>query len=90
MPINRFLTTTPETKSSTEDLTEPLKVILKGVKTKVVPVESRTKGTMILRCGGCFYKVLKLRSSGDNNHLFECKDLNTKKASSPVPNAWLD
>jgi len=52
-----------------EELTEPLKGIFKGVKTKVVPVESKTKGTMILRCGGCFYKVLKLRSSGDNNRL---------------------
>ena len=45
-----------------------------------MPVESRTKGTMILRCGGCFYKVLKLRSSGDNNYIFECKDLDTKES----------
>ena len=53
---------------------------IKGVKTKVVLVETRTKGTMILRCGGCFYKVLKLRSSGDNNYIFECKDLDTKES----------
>ena len=35
---------------------------------------------MILRCGGCFYKVLKLRSSGDNSYTFECKDLDTKQS----------
>ena len=35
---------------------------------------------MILRCGGCFYKVLKLRNSGDNNYIFECKDLDTKES----------
>ena len=45
-----------------------------------MPVESRTKGTMILRCGGCFYKILKLRSTEDNNYLFECKDLDTKES----------
>lgn len=42
-------------------------------------VESRTKGTMILRCGGRFCKVLKIRSSGNNNYTFECKDLDTRK-----------
>jgi hypothetical protein len=42
-------------------------------------MESRTKGTMILRCGGRFYKVLKLRSKGDNSYTFECKDLDTKE-----------
>jgi len=42
-------------------------------------VESKTNGTMILRCGGRFYKVLKLRSTGDNNYIFECKDLDTKE-----------
>ena len=42
-------------------------------------MESRTKGTMILRCGGRFYKVLKLRSTGDNNYTFECKELDTKE-----------
>lgn len=41
-------------------------------------MESKTKGTMILRCGGRFYKVLKLRSSGDNSYTFECKDMDTK------------
>jgi hypothetical protein len=35
---------------------------------------------MILRCGGCFDKILKLRSIGDNNYLFECKDLDTKES----------
>lgn len=33
-----------------------------------------------LRCGGRFYKVLKLRSQGDNSHIFECKDLDTRKS----------
>ena len=45
-----------------------------------MPVESRTKGTMILRSKGRFYKVLKLTSSGDNNYIFECKDLDTKES----------
>jgi predicted nucleic acid-binding protein len=35
---------------------------------------------MILRCGGRFYKVLKLRSSGENSYTFECKDLDTKES----------
>jgi hypothetical protein len=34
---------------------------------------------MILRCGGRFYKVPKLRSKGDNSYTFECKDLDTKE-----------
>ena len=42
-------------------------------------MESKTKGTMILRCGGRFYKVLKIRSSGDNYYTFECKDLDTRE-----------
>lgn len=42
-------------------------------------MESKTKGTMILRYSGRFYKVIKVRSSGDNNWTFECKDLDTKK-----------
>lgn len=33
---------------------------------------------MILRCGGRFYKVLKLKSIGNNDYTFECKDLETK------------
>jgi hypothetical protein len=43
-------------------------------------VESRTKGTMILRYSGRFYKVIKVRSHGDNSYTFECKDLDTKKS----------
>jgi hypothetical protein len=35
---------------------------------------------MILRYSGRFYKVLKLKSSGDNIYTFECKDLDTKKS----------
>ena len=35
---------------------------------------------MILRFKGRFYKVLKLRSTGDNNYIFECKDLDTKES----------
>ena len=34
---------------------------------------------MILRSGGRFYKVLKLKSTGENNYVFECKDLDTKE-----------
>ena len=43
-------------------------------------MESHTKGTMILRYSGRFYKVIKVRSRGDNNYLFECKDLHTKES----------
>lgn len=43
-------------------------------------MESSTKGTMILLSGERFYKILKLRSTGDNNYLFECKDLDTKES----------
>lgn len=42
-------------------------------------MESKTKGTMILRSSGRFCKVLKLRSKGDNSCTFECKDLDTKQ-----------
>jgi hypothetical protein len=35
---------------------------------------------MILRCGRRFYKVLKLRSKGENSYTFECKDLDTKES----------
>ena len=42
-------------------------------------MEIRAKGTMILRVKGRFYKVLKLRTTGDNNYTFECKDLDTKE-----------
>ena len=43
-------------------------------------MESRAKGTMILRSGGGFYKVLKLRSRGENSYVFECKDLEMRKS----------
>jgi len=42
-------------------------------------MESRTKGTMILRFNGRFHKILKTRSRGDNNYAFECKDLDNKE-----------
>ena len=42
-------------------------------------MESRTKGTMILRFKGKFYKVIRSRSQVDNNYVFECKDLDTKE-----------
>lgn len=35
---------------------------------------------MILRCNGCFYKVIKVRSRGDNSYTFECVDLDSKKS----------
>lgn len=34
---------------------------------------------MILRQKGKFFKVIKARSQGDNNYVFECKDLDTKE-----------
>ena len=34
---------------------------------------------MILRNSGRFYKVIKVRSRGDNAYIFECKDLDTKQ-----------
>jgi hypothetical protein len=37
---------------------------------------------MILRYGERFYKVIKLRSKGDNSYTFECKDLDTKQDKS--------
>lgn len=40
-------------------------------------MESRAKGTMILRYSRRFYKVIKVRSIGDNSYTFECKDLDT-------------
>ena len=43
-------------------------------------MESETKGTMILRYSGRFYKVIKVKSRGDNNYTFECKDLDTKES----------
>ena len=42
-------------------------------------LESKTKGTMILRCGGRFYKVLKIRIRGGNNYSFEVKELDVKQ-----------
>jgi hypothetical protein len=42
-------------------------------------MESRTKGTMILRFKGKFYKVIRSRSQVDNNYVFECKDPDTKE-----------
>jgi hypothetical protein len=35
---------------------------------------------MILRYSGRFYKVIKVRSRGDNNYTFECKDIDTKQS----------
>ena len=43
-------------------------------------LESRTKGTMILRYTGRFYKIINVRSRGDNNYTFECKDIDTKQS----------
>jgi len=43
-------------------------------------MESRTKGTMILRYSGRFYKVINVRSRGDNSYTFECKDIDTKQS----------
>lgn len=45
----------------------------------MMQMESSTKGTIILRFSGRFYKVLKARSRGDNTYTFECKDLDTKE-----------
>ena len=35
---------------------------------------------MVLRYSGRFYKVIKVRSHGDNSYTFECKDLDTKQS----------
>jgi len=35
---------------------------------------------MILRYNRRFYKVIKVRSSGDNSYTFECKDIDTKRS----------
>ena len=35
---------------------------------------------MILRYSGRFYKVINVRSRGDNSYTFECKDIDTKKS----------
>jgi len=35
---------------------------------------------MILRYSGRFYKVIKVRSLGDNSYIFECKDIDTKQS----------
>jgi hypothetical protein len=35
---------------------------------------------MILRYSGRFYKVIKVRSRGDNNYTFECKDIDSKQS----------
>ena len=43
-------------------------------------MESETKGTMILRYSGRFYKVINVRSRGDNSYTFECKDIETKQS----------
>lgn len=42
-------------------------------------LEFSTKGTMILRYSGRFYKVIKVSSRGDNTWTFECSDLDTRK-----------
>ena len=35
---------------------------------------------MILRYSGRFYKVIKVRSRGDNSYTLECKDIVSKKS----------
>ena len=35
---------------------------------------------MILRFSGRFYKVIKVRSRGDNSYAFGCKDIDTKQS----------
>ncbi len=43
-------------------------------------MESQTKGTMILRYNGRFYKVIKVRNSGDNSYTFESVDVDSKQS----------
>ena len=40
---------------------------------------SQTRGTMLLRFDGRFYKVLKVLNSGGNNFTFKCKDFDSKE-----------
>jgi integrase len=42
-------------------------------------LESRTKGTMILRYSGRFYKVLNIRSHWNSNYSLEAKNLDAKQ-----------
>ena len=42
-------------------------------------MENGTKGTMILRYSGRFYKVIKVRSHGENSYTLECKDIDSKQ-----------
>ena len=43
-------------------------------------MDSKAKGTMILRHNGVFYKVLRIIGTGDNSYTFECIDLERKRA----------
>lgn len=43
-------------------------------------MESRTKGTMFLHYKRHLFKVIKVRSRGDNNWTFECNELDRKKS----------
>ena len=43
-------------------------------------LESKTEGTVILRCGGRFYKVLKVRIAEENSYMIECRDLESKQS----------
>ena len=43
-------------------------------------METQSKGTLILRVRGRFFKVLAVRSRGDNWYTFECKSLDSKES----------
>jgi len=52
------------------------------VKVKGKSLQSRSKGTFILRRKGRFYKVIKTQQTRANWWTFECKDIESKQAVS--------
>ena len=52
------------------------------MKVKRKSLQSRTKGTFILRRKGRFYKVIKTKKTQANWWTFECKDIKSKQAVS--------
>jgi hypothetical protein len=40
----------------------------------------QTKGTFILKNKGRFFKVITVRSVGDNRYIFDCREIDSKKS----------
>ena len=43
-------------------------------------MDTRVKGTMILKDKGRFFKVITVRTVGDNRYVFDCRELVSKKS----------